>query len=136
VDDPADLGTAHLRIARSTDDLAAVVQFYRDGLGLEVLGEFRDHDGFDGVMLGKRGAAFHLEFTRKAGHRAGRAPTEENLLVFYLPEETAWRAAIARIEWAGHQPVQASNPYWDRRGRTFEDPDGYRVVLQNANWPV
>jgi hypothetical protein len=21
------------------------------------------------------------------------------------------------------------------RGRTFEDPDGYRVVLQNAEWP-
>ncbi len=27
-----------------------------------------------------------------------------------------------------------SNPYWDKLGRTFEDPDGYRVVLQNADW--
>ena len=24
--------------------------------------------------------------------------------------------------------------YWDRCGRTFEDLDGYRVVLQNAAW--
>ncbi len=24
----------------------------------------------------------------------------------------------------------------DMLGRTFEDPDGYRIVLQNAGWPV
>jgi catechol 2,3-dioxygenase-like lactoylglutathione lyase family enzyme len=35
-------------VARPTDDLAAVVRFYHDGLGFEVLAEFRDHDGFDG----------------------------------------------------------------------------------------
>ena len=129
-----DLGKAHLRIARPTDDLAAVVGFYRDGLGLEVLYEFQDHDGFDGVMLGRHGGPYHLEFTRTAGHRAGRAPTEDNLLVFYLPDEVDWRAAVARLERAGHRPVPAFNPYWDRYGRTFEDPDGYRVVLQNAAW--
>jgi catechol 2,3-dioxygenase-like lactoylglutathione lyase family enzyme len=123
-------------VARPTDDLAALVRFYRDGLGLEVLYEFKDHDGFDGVMLGGRGAAYHLEFTRRAGHKAGRAPTEENLLVFYLPDEARWRAAVARLEQAGYRPVPAFNPYWDRRGRTFADPDGYRVVLQNASWPA
>jgi catechol 2,3-dioxygenase-like lactoylglutathione lyase family enzyme len=130
----ADLAAAHLRIARPTDDLAAVVRFYRDGLGFEVLYEFHDHDGFDGVMLGHKGAAYHLEFTRKAGHRAGRAPTEDNLLVFYLPDEAAWLAACARLEGAGYRAVPAFNPYWDVRGRTFADPDGYRVVLQNAAW--
>jgi len=128
--------TAHLRVARPTDNLAAVVAFYRDGLGFEVLYEFADHDGFDGVMLGHRGAAYHLEFTRKAGHAVGRAPTEDNLLVFYLPDVGEWRAAIARLEQAGYQPVPAFNPYWDRNGKTFEDPDGYRVVLQNAAWPT
>ena len=133
---PADLGRAHLRVARPTDDLAAVVRFYRDGLGFEVLAEFRAHDGFDGVMLGRGGAGYHLEFTRKAGHAAGRAPTADNLLVFYLPDEAEWRAAVARMEQAGYQAVKAFNPYWDRRGRTFEDPDGYRVVLQNTSWPA
>jgi hypothetical protein len=68
-------------VARPTDDLGAVVRFYRDGLGLDVLYQFRDHDGFDGVMLGRTGACYHLEFTRKAGHLAGKAPTEDNLLV-------------------------------------------------------
>jgi catechol 2,3-dioxygenase-like lactoylglutathione lyase family enzyme len=135
VSDPADLGGAHLRVARPTDDLTAVVRFYRDGLGFEVLAEFRDHDGFDGVMLGRPGTAYHLEFTRRAGHPAGRAPTGENLLVFYLPDEAIWRAAVERLEAAGYMAVAAVNPYWDQRGRTFEDPDGYRVVLQNGGWP-
>jgi len=30
--------------------------------------------------------------------------------------------------------VKAFNPYWDRKGLTFEDPDGYRVVLENEEW--
>jgi catechol 2,3-dioxygenase-like lactoylglutathione lyase family enzyme len=136
VDRPADLGPAHLRVARPTDDLAAVVAFYRDGLGFDVLSEFRDHAGFDGVMLGHPGAGYHLEFTRRAGHPAGRAPTADHLLVFYLPDDAGWRAAVARLERAGHRPVAAVNPYWDQRGRTFEDPDCYRVVLQNAGWPT
>jgi catechol 2,3-dioxygenase-like lactoylglutathione lyase family enzyme len=130
-----DLGQAHLRVARPTDDIEAVARFYRDGLGLDVLSEFKDHDGFDGVMLGGKGAGYHLEFTRKAGHRAGRAPTEDNLLVFYLPDQATWQRAIDRLVQHGYQPVPAFNLYWDRLGKTFEDPDGYRVVLQNAPWP-
>lgn len=40
------------RIARPTDQLDKVVEFYRDGVGLEVVGSFEKHDGYDGVMLG------------------------------------------------------------------------------------
>ena len=129
-----DLGKAHLRVARPTDNLVAVVKFYRDGLGFEVLYEFKDHDGFYGMMLGGKGAAYHLEFTSRVGHKAGRAPTQDNLLVFYLPDQPGWKAAVARLENTGHKAVKAFNPYWDKNGRTFEDPDGYRVVLQNAEW--
>lgn len=131
-----DLGNAHLRVARPTEDLAAVVRFYRDGLALEVLYEFKDHDGFDGVMLGSREASYHLEFTRRAGHKAGKAPTEDNLLVFYLPDTEQWKSAVTRLEATGYEAVKAFNPYWETNGKTFEDPDGYRVVLQNARWPT
>jgi catechol 2,3-dioxygenase-like lactoylglutathione lyase family enzyme len=124
-----------LRVARSTDQLAEVVRFYSQGLGLSVLGSFVDHDGFDGVMLGQPGAIYHLEFTHRRGHRVGSAPTLDNLLVFYLPESRQWQEAIDRMRAAGYHAVPSSNPYWDRSGRTFEDPDGYRVVLQNASWP-
>jgi hypothetical protein len=128
------ISEAHLRIARPTDHMAEVVEFYRDGLGFEVLGSFEDHEGFDGVMLGHRGAAYHLEFTRRRGHEAGGAPTQDNLLVFYLPDADAWRAAVERMRAHGYEPVRSYNPYWDVRGRTFEDADGYRVVLQQAAW--
>lgn len=123
-----------LRIARATDRLEEVLQFYVAGLGFEQLGSFEDHAGFDGVMVGAPGAAYHLEFTHQRGHAVGDAPTKENLLVFYLPDEKEWLAAVARMQTAGYSPVQSLNPYWDRHGRTFEDPDGYRVVLQNAAW--
>ena len=134
MDKPANVDKAHLRVARPSDDLPAVTRFYRDGLGFEVLDEFNDHDGFNGVMLGHMGAAYHLEFTRKRGHKAGRAPTEDNLLVFYLPGAAEWNRAVARLEGLGYKPVKAFNPYWDKKGKTFEDPDGYRVVLQNTSW--
>jgi hypothetical protein len=52
MDHASNLANAHLRVARPTDELAAVIRFYRDGLGFEVLFQFQDHDGFDGVMLG------------------------------------------------------------------------------------
>lgn len=119
---------------RPTTDLAEVVSFYRDGLGFDVLFEFENHDGFDGVILGRKGGAYHLEFTRKAGHKVPQAPTDDNLLVFYIPDATEWEAAVARMEQNGHASVDAFNPYWDKRGRTFVDPDGYRVVLENAAW--
>ena len=128
MNEPADLGKAHLRVVRPSDDLAANVKFYRDGLGFEVLYEFRDHDGFDAVMLGRKDAAYHLAFVRKAGHKAGRAPSKDNLLVFYLPDADEWRRSVARLEELGHKPVKAFNPYWDKQGKTFEDPDRKSVV--------
>ena len=105
--------TTHLRIARPTDHLTEVTRFYRDGLGFEVIASFDNHDGFDGVMLALKGAAYHLEFTSKAGHQVGRALTEDNLLVFYLPDAQQWKQAVARVEKQGGNAVMSFNPYWD-----------------------
>ena len=128
------LVTTKMRVARPTDDLESVARFYRDGLGFSELFRFEDHAGFNGVMLGLSGAPYHLEFTTARGHRAGRAPTADNLLVFYLPDAQQWDEAVARLKSAGYEPVASFNPYWDAHGKTFEDADGYRVVLQQAAW--
>jgi catechol 2,3-dioxygenase-like lactoylglutathione lyase family enzyme len=125
-----------LRVARPSDDLDRLLPFYRDGLGLRLLYRFEDHEGFDGVVLGREGAPYHFEFTRARGHTAGRAQTQDNLLIFYLPQARAWQAAIDRMRAAGFSLVAAFNPYWDRDGATFEDPDGYRIVLQHAAWSI
>ena len=40
------------------------------------------------------------------------------------------------MEYNGFAAVKSFNPYWDQCGKTFEDPDGYRVVLANMASPV
>lgn len=126
--------TFKLRVARPSDDLEALILFYRDGLGLNLLSRFEDHEGFDGIMLGHEGAPYHFEFTHARGHKAGRSPSPDNLLIFYMPDPGEWRVAVDRMCQAGFDPVPSFNPYWDRHGATFEDPDGYRIVLQGAAW--
>jgi len=123
-----------LRVARPSDNLDTLIRFYRDGLGLQILSSFENHDGFDGVMLGSPGAPYHFEFTHARGHSAGRAPTQDNLLIFYLPDRKEWESAVKSMQDAGFESVPGFNPYWDRNGVTFEDPDGYRIVLQNFSW--
>lgn len=125
-----------LRIARPTDQLEEVVRFYTDGVGLIVLSSFENHEGFDGVIVGGPNTAYHLEFTRKRGHHVASAPTHDHLLVFYLPSRQEWTDAIDRMTVAGYKPVPSFNPYWDCAGVTYEDPEGYRVVLQNDEWSI
>jgi catechol 2,3-dioxygenase-like lactoylglutathione lyase family enzyme len=124
-----------LRIARPVRDLERSVAMYRAGLDLVELGRFADHDGFDGVMLGLPGSRWHLEFTACRHHPVAPAPTAEDLLVFYLPDEAAWRDGCARLRAAGFAEVEPFNPYWGVRGRSFACLDGYRTVLQHSDWP-
>jgi catechol 2,3-dioxygenase-like lactoylglutathione lyase family enzyme len=107
---------------------------YCRGLGLRVVGHFEDHAGFDGVMLGFEGAGYHFEFTSCRAHPVAPATTPEDLIVLYMPAADGWQAARAGLLAAGFKAVASFNPYWDVRGCTFEDPDGYRIVLQQAAW--
>jgi catechol 2,3-dioxygenase-like lactoylglutathione lyase family enzyme len=130
------MSAPQLRIARPVSDLARAETMYVAGLGLQRLGGFTDHAGFDGVMLGLPGAGYHFEFTLCRAHPVAPAPTADDLAVFYLPDAEQWEARCAAMLAAGFRAVPSFNPYWDRQGRTFEDADGYRVVLQNAEWPA
>jgi catechol 2,3-dioxygenase-like lactoylglutathione lyase family enzyme len=124
----------HVRIARPVSDLRRARAMYCEGLGLRVIASFENHEGFDGVMLGLAGASFHFEFTQCTAHPVPPSPTPEDLAVFYIAVPAEWRSTCASMVAAGFRQVASFNPYWDRRGRTFEDPDGYRVVLQNGAW--
>ncbi len=125
---------SHLRVARPTDNLQVVASMYAQGLVLQVLAHFEDHDGFDGIMLGNADMPYHFEFTHHRGHSVGKAPTQDNLIVFYIPDHQEWERYCQQMLAAGFKPVESYNPYWDKSGRTFEDVDGYRVVLQNTAW--
>jgi catechol 2,3-dioxygenase-like lactoylglutathione lyase family enzyme len=124
----------HLRIARPVTDLSRTEPMYRAGLGLERIGHFEGHDGFDGVMLGEPGGSYHLEFTYCRAHPVEPTPTPEDLLVLYVPERSDWLRRCEAMVAAGFQSVASLNPYWDKQGRTFEDHDGYRIVVQSAVW--
>ena len=43
-----------LRLSRPTNHLEAILSFYVDGLGFEVLDRFDNQQGWDGVILGHR----------------------------------------------------------------------------------
>ena len=119
-----------LRVARHTERLEEVVRFYRYGIGLKEIGGFQDHDGYDGVFLAVPGSGTHLELTAGGAHGAP-APHPESLLVLYLGDEEAVRATASRL---GVDPIPPANTFWDEHGLTFEDPDGFRVVLVPERW--
>ena len=126
---PGPLPVLRVRVARPTDRLDDVVRFYRDGIGLPQVGEFRGHAGYDGVMLGLPGMAHHLEFTHHEHGSPCPAPTKDNLLVLYFADSAAIERLVARLGAMGYAPVAPENPYWRKDGVTIEDPDGWRVVL-------
>jgi catechol 2,3-dioxygenase-like lactoylglutathione lyase family enzyme len=129
-DDPRTEAAVQLRVARHTERLQQVVGFYRDGIGLTEVGGFRDHDGYDGVFLAVPGTGAHLELTGGGGHGAA-SPHPESLLVLYLGDHETVQMVAARL---GIEPVPPANPYWAEHGLTFEDPDGFRVVLVPERW--
>lgn len=107
---------------------------YMDGLGFKLLGTFEMHNDFDGSIIGHEKHNYHLEFTHHRGTVVGKAPTQDNLLVFYFSEPRVWKACCDQMLSAGFELVTSYNDYWDQLGKTFEDIDGYRVVLQNREW--
>ncbi|HCH7884493.1 VOC family protein [Raoultella ornithinolytica] len=126
---------SHMRIARPVTDLARACTMYSQGLELQRIADFTDHAGFSGIMVGRPELAWHIEFTHCHEHPRQPAPTDEDLLVLYYPDKAAWQQACARMTAAGFRTMRSFNPYWDTNGKTFVDDDGYRVVLQNRDWP-
>lgn len=130
---PPHLPATTVRFARPTTRLAACAWFYRDALGLDVLAEFHDHDGYSGLVFGLPDRSVQLELTERAGAQAPPAPTPEHQLVFYVGDEARVAEVEARLRAVGVESVPAENPYWTRRGASaFTDPDGWVVIL--APW--
>lgn len=113
-------------MAHPSGDLDRSGAFYRDLLGLRPTGGFAGHDGYDGIFFGLPGGG-ELELT--AGPATPRPGSDEDLLVLYLPTLDDVRETAAELEAAGVPTVPAANPYWNRWGRVFLDPDGYAIVI-------
>jgi hypothetical protein len=123
--------TTQIRLGRPTNQLEALLNFYCRGLGMESLLTFaEDPAGYSGVVLGLPGQTFHLELcSHRLGFKDCRPPTRDNLLVFYLNESIDMNRMVEHMGRLGYPPVPATNPHWEQNGVTFEDPDGWRIVL-------
>lgn len=116
-----------LRIARHTNDLNRIIDFYTQVLMLEVKGSFENHNHYDGIFLGSSDNAWELEFTKSDDH-AQHSFDEDDLLVFYLDKDQleTLKSNLNNYEVALLTP---KNPYWMHRGVYFKDPDGYGIIL-------
>ena len=128
------MNTPILRIARASNNIRNISEMYLHGLGLQVLGKFENHSGYDGVILGSPKFPYHFEFTFEHGHQAPRSNSHENIIVFYISDFEEWKKRCEEMLAAGFSVVPSKNPYWDIEGRTFEDIDGYRIVITNRSW--
>lgn len=122
-----------IRVGRPTADLGRIRSFYEQVVGFPVLWSFTDHDGYDGVIFGLPTDAAQLELVRTP-HGDVPAPTNEDALVVCSESESGRDRLVDRLRRAGTVEVDADdptlNPYWPRAGgRTFVDPDGYRLIV-------
>lgn len=117
-----------LRVARHTVSLQPIVTFYTKLLGLEILGDFKNHNHYDGIFLGKVGVSWHLEFT-VSDEPPVHIADEDDLLVFYTDNYEVYMDLLDRAAALKIPVVEPKNPYWLANGTTLVDPDGYRVVV-------
>ena len=128
---PDHLPVRSVRVARHTNQFEAIITFYRDIIGLPEIDRFGGHGGYDGIMLGLPDQGYHLEFTTHPDGPPAAPPSRDNLLVFYIDDQKAIDAMVARLAEHGYTPVQPENNYWAKGGVTFEDPDGWGVVFMS-----
>ena len=87
-----------LRLSRPTNHLEAVIAFYVDGLGFDVLDRFDSQQGWDGVILGHRDWPYQFEFTsRRDASVVPPAPTPEHFVVFCIPEGEHWERRLKAL---------------------------------------
>ena len=116
------------RYARHTSNLAPLITFYTEIVGLQKLGGFKEHNNYDGVFLGWENKDWHLEFTVSPDKPASSFD-EDDASVFYLhsKEELAQKQIL--LQQQGIELLKPKNPYWEENGIMIQDPDGYRIIF-------
>ena len=118
------------RLARHTNNLNSIIEFYTNVLDFDILGQFENHENYDGVFLGKQGLDWHLEFTTSSD-KAEHTTDEDDALVFYPKTKTAYGVILSNIQKFKLVKLQSKNPYWNRYGIMIKDPDGFYVIVSD-----
>ncbi|MRX69948.1 hypothetical protein SAMN06265349_101124 [Flavobacterium resistens] len=117
-----------LRVARHTDDLKKIEDFYVNILGFEQLGEFLNHNNYNGIFIGKSGLDWHFEFTQ-SNNKAKHTFDEDDVIVLYPKSILDYNNLINKLEHHNISTIAATNPFWNENGKMIQDPDGYRIVI-------
>lgn len=117
-----------LRIARHTDDLEKIEDFYVNLLGFERLGGFENHNNYNGIFIGKSGLDWHFEFTQSS-EKAQHSFDQDDVIVLYPKSILEYNALLNKILKNNIASITAHNPFWNENGKMFLDPDGYRIVI-------
>jgi GNAT superfamily N-acetyltransferase len=128
---PAQLRPGALRWARASSHYEDTIGFYRDVVGLPVIGEFEGSFGEDGTIFGLPGLATQMEIVRAHRGRQDRGSFDQ--LVLYLDDDEAVTAATAPLLERGLRPDPEPHAYWRANGAvSYRDPDGRALVF--APW--
>ena len=119
-----------LRVARHTDNLEIIEDFYVKILGFERLGGFQNHNNYDGVFIGKSGLDWHFEFTQSES-KAQHTFDEDDVIVLYPKTILEYNMFISRFSEYNVSFITSKNPFWNENGKMFLDPDGFRIVVSD-----
>ncbi len=122
------------RFARHTNNLEQIKSFYIDVVGLELLGGFENHSGYNGVFLGKPDENWHLEFTQSEAE-TNHTFDDDDILVFYPNTKLEFELIKENLNFNQVEFIKAKNPYWNdlevSGGIMFLDPEGFRIVISH-----
>ena len=104
---PEHLRPGALRWARASSHYEATVAFYRDLVGLPIVGDFAGSFGEDGTILGLPDTGTQLEIVR--AHDADEPTGSVDQLVFYLKGHAAVAGATQALRQQGLTPQPASS---------------------------
>ena len=117
-----------LRVARHTNNLEIIENFYVNILGFEKLGGFQNHNNYDGSFIGKSDLDWHFEFTQ-SDVKANHTFDDDDIIVLYPDTIKKYNNLLDNILAHNISIITATNPYWNENGKMFLDPDGYRIVI-------
>lgn len=117
-----------LRVARHTNNLEIIENFYVNILGFEKLGGFQNHNNYDGSFIGKSDLDWHFEFTQ-SDVKANHTFDDDDIIVLYPDTIKKYNNLLDNILAHNISIITATNPYWNENGKMFLDPDGYRIII-------
>lgn len=118
----------NFRYARHTSNIQILQKFYNEILGFQVLGNFVNHQGYDGVFLGFPDKDWHLEFTQNKDLPLSNFD-EDDALVFYPLKLEEYEEISQNVLKYKVKSFLPKNPYWKENSLCFEDPDGFKIII-------